>query len=500
MTRPTRARAIMLQGTSSHVGKTVLVAGLCRLLAQDGFRVAPFKSQNMSLNAHVAPDGGEMGWAQAMQAEAAGVPARVEMNPILLKPRADAMSQVVVLGKAIRDMPAREYYRHAAWLWPAVRSSYAAIAREADVIVIEGAGSPAEPNLMRRDLANMRVAAMAKAPVLLVGDIDRGGVFASLVGTMAILEPPHRRRVAGFVINKFRGDARLLAPALRDLERRAHRPVLGVVPHVHDLSLPEEDSVALDGPAFPPASEPSAVPTVAIVKLPHIANFTDFAPLESEHGVCVVYAGTSRDLSGAALVVLPGSKDTIADLRWLKSRGLDDALAAHVRRGGALLGICGGYQMLGRMVEDPHGVESGGAEAGLALLPLHTTLEPAKVTQRVKARLLPDGPDFEAYEIHAGTTRVEGDLAPFCIRGGGAPEGAVSADGRVRGTYLHGLLEAGVVRRRVLEWAGALPAAATTARDHRALREAGYDRLAHTLREALDIGAVYRLLGLSSVS
>ncbi len=214
----------------------------------------------------------------------------------------------------------------------------------------------------------------------------------------------------------------------------------------------------------------------------------------------MVYAGSSRDLAGAALVVLPGSKDTIADLRWLKSRGIDEALVAHVRRGGALLGICGGYQMLGRMVEDPHGVESGGAEAGLALLPLRTTLELAKVTQRVKARLLPDGPDFEAYEIHAGTTRVEGDLAPFCVRGDGASEGAVSADGRVRGTYLHGLLEEGLVRRRVLEWAGARPAAATAARDHRALREAGYDRLAHTLREVLDIGAVYRLLGLSSVS
>src|SRR6266852_4826306 len=460
MARSTRARAIMLQGTSSHVGKTVLVAGLCRLLAQDGFRVAPFKSQNMSLNAYVVPDGGEMGWAQAMQAEAAGVPARVEMNPILLKPRADAVSQVVLLGKVIRDMPAREYHRHAARLWPAVRASYATIAREVDLVVIEGAGSPAEPNLIRRDLANMRVAAMAKAPVILVGDIDRGGVFASLVGTMAILEP------------------------------RAHRPVLGVVPHIHDLSLPEEDSVALDAPSSSLASEPSSVPTVAIVKLPHIANFTDFAPLEAEEGVRVVYASSSRDLADAALVVLPGSKDTIADLRWLKSRRLDEALAAHVRGGGALLGICGGYQMLGRMVEDPHGVESGGAEAGLALLPLHTTLEPAKVTQRVKARLLPDGPDFEAYEIHVGTTRVEGDLAPFCVREAGAPEGAVSADGRVRGTYLHGLLEAGVVRRRVLEWAGALPGVAATARDHRALREAGYDRLAHTLREALDISAL----------
>src|SRR5712692_11027368 len=236
MARSTRARAIMLQGTGSHVGKTVLAAGLCRLLAQDGLRVAPFKSQNMSLNAHVTMDGGEMGWAQAMQAEAARVPARVEMNPILLKPRADATSQVVVLGKALRNMPAREYYRQAGRLWPAVRSSYATLAREADVIVIEGAGSPAEPNLMRRDLANMRVARLAHAPVLMVGDIDRGGVFASLVGTMTLLPAHDRRRVRGFLINKFRGDAALLAPALRDLEKRTNRPVLGIIPFLFRLN------------------------------------------------------------------------------------------------------------------------------------------------------------------------------------------------------------------------------------------------------------------------
>ncbi len=495
----TRARAIMLQGTGSHVGKTVLAAGLCRLLAQDGLRVAPFKSQNMSLNAHVTMDGGEMGWAQAMQAEAAGVPARVEMNPILLKPRAEATSQVVVLGKALRDMPAREYYRQAGRLWPAVRSSYATLARAADVIVIEGAGSPAEPNLMRRDLANMRVAAMAKAPVLLVGDIDRGGAFASLVGTMAILKPPDGRRVAGFVVNKFRGDAKLLAPALRHLERRTRRPVLGVVPYLPDLALPEEDSVALERRSLPPAVGPAVIPIVAIVRLPHIANFTDFAPLESEPDVRVVYAGSPVEMSGAALVILPGSKDTIADLRWLKSRGFGDALAAHIRGGGALLGICGGYQMLGRMVADPHDVESGGAEAGLALLPFSTTLEPLKVTQRVKARLLPDGPDFEAYEIHAGATRIESDVAPFCVVGG-VPDGAVSRDGRVRGTYLHGLLEVGAVRRSILEWAGAIPGGTTTARDHRWLREAGYDRLAETLRGALDMGAVYQLLRRSGVS
>jgi adenosylcobyric acid synthase len=429
----------MLQGTGSHAGKTVLVAGLCRLLARRGLRVRPFKSQNMSLNAAVAVAGGEMGWAQVMQAEAAGV--------------------------------------------PAVRRSYETLAREADVVVIEGAGSPAEPNLMRRDLANMRVARLARAPVLLVGDIDRGGVFASLLGTMMLLPPADRRRVRGFLINKFRGDASLLAPAVRDLVRRTRVPVVGVVPFLPRLGLPEEDSVALDAAA--PAARGGL--RVAVVRLPHIANFTDFAPLEAEPGVELVYAEEPAALAGAALVVLPGSKDTIADLRALKTRGFAAALAEHRARGGLVLGVCGGYQMLGRTVADPNRVESGGEEAGLGLLPVATTLGREKITRRVRARWRPDGPGFEGYEIHVGVTAGDGPTRPL-LDVEGHPEGCASADGRVWGTHLHGLFESGPARRHVLDWARGAPAVAGAPAppDHRALREAAYDRLADALADALD--------------
>jgi adenosylcobyric acid synthase len=486
-----RARAFMVQGTGSHAGKTVLVTGFCRLLARRGLRVVPFKSQNMSLNADVAPGGGEMGWAQVMQAEAAGVTARVEMNPILLKPRGEARSQVVVLGRAWQEADARGYYRLAPTLWPAVRRSYETLAREADVVVIEGAGSPAEPNLMRRDLANMRVARMARAPVLLVGDIDRGGVFASLLGTMTLLPPADRRRVRGFVINKFRGDAALLAPAIRDLARRTRVPMVGVVPFLPALALPEEDSVALDAAR---ASRDGL--RIAVVRLPHIANFTDFAPLESEPGIALAYAETPRDLAGAALVILPGSKDTIADLRALKARGLGPALDAHRRRGGLVLGVCGGLQMLGRAVADPQGAESGGREDGLGFLPVVTTLTPEKITRRVHARWLPDGPDFEAYEIHVGVTAIDPPCRPL-LEVEGHPEGCVSADGRVWGTYLHGLFESGAGRRRVLDWARGAAAGPScgVSRDHRALREAAYDRLADTLAACLDEGVLHELAG-----
>ena len=473
----------MLQGTGSHAGKTVLVAGLCRLLARRGLRVRPFKSQNMSLNAAVAVAGGEMGWAQVMQAEAAGVPARVEMNPILLKPGAEARSQVVLLGRVLGEADAVGYYRLTPRLWPAVRRSYETLAREADVVVIEGAGSPAEPNLMRRDLANMRVARLARAPVLLVGDIDRGGVFASLLGTMMLLPPPDRRRVRGFLINKFRGDASLLAPAVRDLVRRTRVPVVGVVPFLPRLGLPEEDSVALDA-AAPPARGGLRV---AVVRLPHIANFTDFTPLEAEPGVDLVYAEEPTGLTDAGLVVLPGSKDTIADLRALKARGFAAALAAHRARGGLVLGVCGGYQMLGRAVADPHHVESGGEETGLGLLPVLTTLGREKITRRVRARWRPDGPGFEGYEIHVGVTTADGPAQPLLDVEGRA-EGCVSTDGRVWGTHLHGLFESGPARRHVLDWARDAPAVAgrPTPPDHRAHREAAYDRLADALAGALD--------------
>jgi adenosylcobyric acid synthase len=490
--RRRRARALMLQGTGSHAGKTVLAAGLCRLLARRGLHVLPFKSQNMALNAYVTADGGEMGYAQAMQAEAAGVPARVEMNPVLLKPRAGGRSQIVVLGKPLSDASAREYVRWSPRLWAAIRSSYETLAREADVTVIEGAGSPAEPNLMRRDLANMRVARMARAPVVVVGDIDRGGVFASLVGTMALLPPRDRRLVRGFVINKFRGDLALLTPAIRDIEKRTKKSILGVVPFLFHLNLGEEDSVALDRYA---AHDPDRL-RVAVVRLPHIANFTDFTPLEDEPDVTMIYAEEVRELDAVDLIVLPGSKDTIADLRFLRAHRFDTAILSHVERGGAVLGICGGYQMLGRSVEDPHGVESGGREEGLGLLPAETVFERAKTTRRVRAQWLPDGPEFEVYEIHMGRTVVDGGGHPLWAVEG-APEGCASASGRVRGTYLHGLLDSGGARRRVVQWARTARAAfrVGAAPDARDLREAAYDRLADTLDAVLDRAALRELIG-----
>ncbi len=488
-----RARALMLQGTASHAGKTVLTAGLCRLLARRGIRVFPFKAQNMSLNAYVTGAGHEMGWAQAMQAEAAGVAPTVEMNPVLLKPHADGRSQVVLLGKALDDLSPREYYRRGGQLWPAIRSSYASLAREADVLVIEGAGSPAEPNLMARDLANMRVARLAAAPVLLVGDIDRGGVFASLVGTLALLPPEDRRRVRGLVINKFRGDAGLLTPALRDVEKRTGKRVLGVVPFLFGLRLPEEDSVSLDEPA-PTAGRALGV---AVVRLPHIANFTDFAPLEEEPDLRLWYAREPDELHAAGLVVLPGSKDTIADLAFLRSRGFARAIAAHAARGGAVLGVCGGYQMLGRSVEDPDGIESGGRAEGLGLLPVSTRLARPKTTRRVTARWLPDGPAFEAYEIHVGVTACA-DRARSLWSVDGAPEGCLDPSGRILGTYLHGLFESGAARCLVVDWARRArgPAAVPIPLDARAMREVAYDRVADALAAALPTGHLDQLLGL----
>ncbi|MBI4609084.1 MAG: cobyric acid synthase [Candidatus Rokubacteria bacterium] len=518
MSAVARPRALMIQGTASHAGKSLLVAGLCRLFRQDGVRVVPFKSQNMSLNAYVTRDGGEMGWAQAMQAEAAGVEPRVEMNPVLLKPESYRGSQVVLLGKVHAVASAQEYFAMTARLWPVVEESYRRLAREANLVLIEGAGSPAEPNLMARDIANMAVARLARAPVILVGDIDRGGVFASLVGTLGILKPWDRRLVKGFIINKFRGDASLLTSAIEFLEERTRRPVLGVVPFLPRLYLPEEDSVALETvpEATPEASqsEPQARARrtrvrIAVVRLPHIANFTDFVPLELDPRVEVSYASHAEDLDGAHLVILPGSKDTIADLRFLKAEGFDRALSRHRERGGAIGGICGGYQMLGCSVSDLCGVESGGEESGLGLLPIATVLEPPKVTRRVVARLL-RGPwgegsgEWEGYEIHMGRTTPLTSLTPLlAIRRAGRaavedPEGAITEDGRVWGTYLHGCLDNPTVRERLVTWLGrlAVRSLATPVPDYRAVREAAYDSLADALRGSLDLPTIRSLIGL----
>jgi len=383
------ARVLMVQGTGSSAGKSLLVAGLCRLFRREGYRVAPFKAQNMALNSAATLDGREIGRAQAVQAEAAGIDPTVEMNPILLKPEEDSRCQVVVLGTPRETLRARDYYRRKGELWEAVTSSLASLRERYDLVLIEGAGSPAEVNLRDNDIVNMRVALHAEAPVLLVGDIDRGGVFASLVGTLDLLQPRERALVKGLVINKFRGDVSLLEPGLRFVEERSGVHVLGVVPYLRDLLISDEDSVVLEG-----VRPGSGLLDVAVLRLPRIANFDDFDLLEAEPAVGLRYVADPLKLGRPDLLIIPGSKSTVADLDFLRESGLARAVLALVGSGTPVLGICGGYQMLGNRILDPEGVESGQVEtAGLGLLPATTTFAAGKRTTRVAARVLAgDGP------------------------------------------------------------------------------------------------------------
>ncbi|MBC7324561.1 MAG: cobyric acid synthase, partial [Moorella sp. (in: Bacteria)] len=385
------ARAIMIQGTSSNVGKSVLVAALCRIFYQAGYRVAPFKSQNMALNSGATPDGGEMGRAQLVQACAAGVQPRVEMNPILLKPTAHARSQVILLGRPVGNLGAREYHgRFNQELWPHVEAAYATLAREFDIIVIEGAGSPAEVNLKAGEIANMRVAKMAGAPVLLVADIDRGGALAAIVGTLELLDPDEREMVAGLIINKFRGDVDLLQPALDFLEKKTGKPVLGVIPFLAH-GLPEEDSVVLEQ-AKTRFTAPGEV-EIAVIKFPCISNFTDFDALEREEGVNLRYVDGKEQLGHPDLVILPGSKNTIGDLLWLRQQGLEEVIKERAAAGTPLIGICGGYQMLGQEIADPGHVETDQDRvAALGYLPVQTIFQPAKATNLVRGRVTGPGP------------------------------------------------------------------------------------------------------------
>ncbi len=501
----TLARTIMVQGTGSSVGKSVLVTGLCRLFAEDGWRVAPFKAQNMSNNAVVTADGGEIGVAQAVQAAAAGIPATVDMNPVLLKPEGPAVSQVVVRGRAVGRMGAREYHQWRRRLWPVVRRSLGDLRAGHDLVVIEGAGSPAEVNLRATDLVNMRVARAADAPVLLVADIDRGGALAALVGTLALLTPTDRRRVRGLVINRFRGDRSLLEPGLDFLERRTRRPVVGVIPWLDQLAVPPEDSLELGGPGGRPvAPAPGATLDVAIVRLPRVANFDEFWALEREPGVRVRWVARAADLGDPDLCILPGSKATLADLAALRAGGLAAALGAVVERGTACLGICGGYQMLGEEVADPAGLEgSPGAMPGLGLLPVRTVLEARKVVRRVRVRVRPvagllaaaAGVELSGYEIHQGRARRTAPLgsAPAPFTAAGRPEGAVAAGGWVLGSHLHGLLHdatlrrallGAVARRRGRRWAPGAPPALD-----------GAGQVAAALREHLDLDRVRSWIG-----
>lgn len=487
------ARTLMIQGTASGVGKSLLTAGICRVLAQDGLRVAPFKAWNMALNSAVTADGGEIGRSQALQAEAAGIAPEVHHNPVLLKPQAGGRCQVVIQGRvAAAGDPAAQ--------WRAIRASLAHLRARHDVVLIEGAGSPAELNLRGRDIANMRTARLAGAPVLLVADIARGGVFASLLGTLALLSPAERRRVAGLVVNNFHGDPAHFADGVEILQRRAQRAVLGVLPHLQDLALDEEDGVAL-WEARPTAAGPLRV---TVVRLPHIANFTDTDVLRHEPDVQLRYSADPADLAAADLIVLPGSKDTLADLDWLHDRGLATELRRLAAAGTRLLGLCGGYQMLGMRVRDPLGVESTrGERPGLGLLPVETVLRAEKATRQVLGRVVAPEPlrglGLSGYEVHMGETARAPGCAPFAelqSHSGGFADGAAAPDGRVFGTYIHGLLDDDALRRGLLNLLRAerglppLPAEVRAA----ARRAAALNRLAATLRVHLDLTRVRALL------
>ncbi len=500
------APCLMVQGTASGVGKSLLAAAFCRIFARAGYRVAPFKSQNMALNAAVTLEGGEIGRAQAAQAAAAGIEPTVDMNPILLKPEPGHRSQVVVRGCAVTSVTWQEYQRMQAELLPIVAESLGRLRRAWDLVIIEGAGSPAEINLRDSDIVNMSVARMADAPVLLVGDIDRGGVFAALLGTLALLDPPDRARVGGLIVNRFRGDVTVLGPGLVELSARAGVPVLGVVPYLEARLVPAEDSLDLDDRFRWGA--PGAL-DVAVVRLPLISNFDDFEPLAAEPGVHVRFVRGADEIRGADVLVLPGSKATVSDLRWLFATGLAQAIQRAAADGQPVVGVCGGYQMLGEAVHDPDRVESDAhTTRALGLLPVVTTFARNKTTVRVRARVGGTsgpfsgaaGSEVVAYEIHAGRTS-RSSPAPFTIVERASDpvhdaDGAVSSTGNVLGTYLHGLFANDSLRKALLEFLAdrkgiaADPRWGTGAVDR-------YEHLADAVARAVDIGAVAKLAGLS---
>ena len=491
------ARAIMFQGTSSNAGKSVLTAGLCRVLLQEGLRVAPFKAQNMSLNSFVTRDGGEMGRAQVVQAQACRLEPDLRMNPVLLKPSSDIGSQVIVLGRSVGHMNAARYYDYKPTAQEAALRAYDSLAAEFDVVVLEGAGSPGEVNLKRHDIVNMAMARHARAPVLIVGDIDRGGVFASFVGLMEVMEEWERKLVAGFVVNRFRGDASLLGPAFRYVEEHTGRPTLGVVPHLETLGLPEEDSVTFkaqrSGDLCP---RPDQV-LIAALSLPHISNFTDLDALRLEPDVCLRVVTSLVELGEPDAVLVPGSKNIAADLGWLRESGLAAALGALSARGHTeLVGICGGFQMLGRAIRDPLAVEGPHGEGqGLGLLDIETVFLEQKTLSRVTGRHLPSDLAIHGYEIHHGQTRLLG-ARPVVQDDLGAVLGAARADGAVWGTYVHGLFDADPFRRwfvdRLRQKKGLAPLGAVQAVFD---LEPALDRLAEVLRRHLDLKAIFALLG-----
>ena len=479
---------IMLQGTMSNVGKSLLAAALCRIFRQDGYRVAPFKSQNMALNSFITASGGEMGRAQVVQAEAAGIAPDVRMNPILLKPTTDSGSQVIVNGCVLGNLRAMDYYARKRELLPAVMTAYESLDSEYDVIVIEGAGSPAEINLKQGDFVNMGLAELVDAPVLLIGDIDRGGVFAQLYGTVALLEPEERARVKGTIVNKFRGDRSILAPGLEMLEQLCGVPVLGVVPYTH-VDVDDEDSLT----SRFTAQTARKLLDLAVIRLPYLSNFTDFSPFERYANVSLRYVTSVRELGQPDLIFLPGTKSTIADLVWLRESGLESAILQQAARGTLIFGVCGGYQMLGQRILDPDGVEStpGRELRGLGLLDMETVFQGDKIQRQTSGVFsgVPgvfsalNGLSYEGYEIHMGRSA--------------APKPALVGTGNVYGSYVHGLFDAPGVADAVLKALcdrRGLDASALGSFDLRAYKEQQYDLLADAVRGSMDLAAVYRIL------
>ena len=484
------ARCIMVQGTMSGAGKSLLAAALCRIFRQDGWRTAPFKGQNMALNSFVTRDGLEMGRAQAVQAQAAGIEPDVRMNPVLLKPSSDTGSQLIVLGEVRGQYEAAGYFQMKKRLIPEVLGAYKSLAAEYDIIVIEGAGSPAEINLRDADsFVNMGLAELVNAPVLLVGDIDRGGVFAQLYGTAALLEEWERMRIAGLVINKFRGDRTLLEPGLSMLEEKTGIPVLGVIPDT-SADIDDEDSLS------PRLNRTQTRRTVdlAVIRLPRISNFTDFSPLESHSALGVRYVDSAAGLGAPDLVILPGTKSTMDDLLWLRQNGLEAAILKLASKGTPVLGVCGGFQMLGELLSDPEGVERSGSMRGMGLLPCETVFSPQKTRTQTAASVTAEpfaGAEIDGYEIHMGKTRRRAGV-PFCRLADGREDGAAS--GHVFGTYLHGLFESGALTERLAVWLLArkgLSPEEGPVESHRAYQERQYDLLADAVRSSLDLNAVY---------
>ncbi len=502
------ARVIMVQGTSSHAGKSIVAAALCRIFAQEGYQVAPFKAQNMSLNSYVTPDGGEIGRSQAVQAAAAMVEPRVEMNPVLLKPEADARSQVVVMGRPQTTKSAREYYGLTQRLWPVITSALDTLRRDFDVVVIEGAGSPAEINLKQYDLVNMRVAKYAESPVVLVGDIERGGVFAQIVGTMILLEPEERALVTGHVINKFRGDPSLLTSGLHLLEEHSGAPALGVLPYFFDIHVPEEDTLGLEPAGSSNEGNEGVLVDVAVMRLPHTSNFDDFDPLRHERGVRVRYVDDSGEFGHPDLVVVPGSKTTVHDLGWLRTNGLAEQIIAARKSGTPVVGICAGFQMLGSELRDPDGVESTQpSTAGLGLLSTSTAFSAEKVTHQVSARVV-DGHGLlggcrkaalTGYEIHMGVPDKDSLTSPFVIesRSGASvssADGELDDEGLTLGTYMHGLFHNRNVRRSVLEFIAERKGITLPPAGNDVDLNVEFDKLAALVRENVDMDHIRRAM------